>query len=99
MKRAGKPSSSERVTMPDLLFEIGTEELPDWYQEQAAASLERLLVRALTEAGVSHGPARHYSTARRLAVTVRDVGALSERRTEKRRGPPAAVAFDEAGQP
>lgn len=85
--------------MPDLLFEIGTEELPDWYQEQAAASLERLLLRALREAGVSHGPARHYSTARRIAVTVRDVGALSERRTEKRRGPPAAAAFDEAGQP
>ena len=85
--------------MPDLLFEIGTEELPDWYQEPAADALGRLLQTALTSAGVSHGAVTCYSTPRRLAVGIRDVAEVSTKRTEKRRGPPAAAGYDGDGQP
>lgn len=85
--------------MPDLLFETGTEELPSWYQADAAEALGRLLERAFAAAGISHGAVRVYSTPRRLAVTVASVAGMSERRTEKRRGPPVAAAFDAEGSP
>src|SRR5699024_9942784 len=81
------------------LFETGTEELPSWYQADAAEALGRLLERAFAAAGISHGAVRVYSTPRRLAVTVASVAGMSERRTEKRRGPPVAAAFDAEGSP
>ena len=83
--------------MPDLIFEIGTEELPSWYPRQATADLERMLTRALAQAGVSHGTIDTFSTPRRLALLVHDMADSAERRSEKRRGPPVAAAFDADG--
>lgn len=85
--------------MADLLFEIGTEELPSWYPPQATADLERLLSAALADAGISHGAISSYSTPRRLALLVRELPERSERREEQRRGPPVTAAFDADGQP
>src|SRR5690554_3924540 len=85
--------------MADLLFEIGTEELPSWYPPQATADLERLLKDAPSDAGISHGPVSVYSTPRRLAVLVRELPPTSERREEQRRGPPVSAAFDADGAP
>ena len=85
--------------MADLLFEIGTEELPAWYPERATADMEQLLKAALANAGISHGEITRYSSPRRLALLVRDLPEYSERRTSKRRGPPVAAAFDAAGEP
>ncbi len=85
--------------MPDLLFEIGTEELPSWYQPQALLSLETMLHSSLLSAGVAHGEVRAFATPRRLALLVSDLAELSERRSEERRGPPVAAAFDAEGKP
>lgn len=84
--------------MTDLLFEIGTEELPSWYPAQASADLESLLTQALESAGISHGHVTTFSTPRRLALLVRDLADSSERRSEKRRGPPVSAAFDADGR-
>lgn len=84
--------------MTDLLFEIGTEELPSWYPAQASADLESLLKQALAQAGISHGQIESFSTPRRLTLLVRGLADSSERRTEKRRGPPTAAAFDASGR-
>ena len=83
--------------MPDLIFEIGTEELPSWYPQQATADLTVMLERALATAGISHGDIAAFSTPRRLALLVHDVAEQAERRSEKRRGPPKAAAFDPEG--
>ncbi len=85
--------------MADLLFEIGTEELPSWYPPQATRNLRDMLEKALAQAGISHGELRVYSTPRRLAVFAPGLPERSERREEKRRGPPVAAAFDNEGQP
>lgn len=85
--------------MPDLLFEIGTEELPSWYPPQATADLASMLEQALAGAGISHGRIETFSTPRRLALLVSDVADAAERRTESRRGPPKAAAFDPGGNP
>src|SRR5690554_4776912 len=83
--------------MADLLFEIGTEELPSWYPRKATADLASMLSKALSAAGVSHGAVEKFSTPRRLALLVHDLADSAERRSEKRRGPPVAAAFDADG--
>ena len=85
--------------MPDLLFEIGTEELPSWYVTQGRDALVTGVTAALEEARLKHGSVRAFATPRRLAVLVEGLAEESERRSEKRRGPPAGAAFDSAGKP
>lgn len=83
--------------MPDLLFEIGSEELPSWYVSQGRRALEATAVKAFEEARLHFGTVESYGTPRRLAILVRDLAEESERRSEKRRGPPESAAFDSDG--
>src|SRR5690606_27796363 len=87
------------VAARDLLFEIGTEELPSWYVTQGSQSLAALLTERLVDAGLPPGDVTAYGTPRRLAVLARGVPEATSVKTEERRGPSAAVAFDEQGQP
>ncbi|HZJ08224.1 MAG TPA: glycine--tRNA ligase subunit beta [Trueperaceae bacterium] len=82
----------------DLLFEIGTEELPSWYVSQGAESLAALLRERLAAAGLPATSTVSFGTPRRLAVIAREVPAASAIKTEERRGPSAAVAFDAEGR-
>src|SRR5690554_5910937 len=86
-------------TTADLLFEIGTEELPSWYVKQGSEALAELLAERLRAADVPAAEVTAYGSPRRLAVIARGLPAASAIRTEELRGPPASVAFDEAGAP
>lgn len=83
----------------DLLFEIGTEELPSWYVKQGSEALGKLLTERLLAADLPAAEVAVYGTPRRLAVIARGLPAQSALREEELRGPPAAVAFDEGGAP
>lgn len=85
--------------MATLLFEIGTEELPDWYVRQGREALVGLAAERLDAARLPHDGIVGYATPRRLAIRVDDLADARERRRERRRGPSAAVAFDEDGAP
>lgn len=85
--------------MPDLLFEIGTEELPSWYVDQGREALTDGVVAALQDAGLPFSQVVSFATPRRLAVRVEGLPEATERQTVKRRGPSAQVAFDEDGTP
>ena len=61
--------------MPDLLFELFSEEIPARMQRQAAEDLKRLVTNALVERGLVYEGAAAYATPRRLALQV--VGRLS----------------------
>ena len=65
--------------MPELLFEIGTEELPSWYVGQAREAIGPLLAARLDAAGLEHGPLHAYATPRRVAVRVEAVADATER--------------------
>ena len=56
--------------MAELLFELGTEELPSWYVTQAKEAAAELLKAGLTEAGLEHASLTAYATPRRIAVRV-----------------------------
>ncbi len=83
----------------DLLFEIGTEELPAWYVGEGSRALGRMLEERLGAAGLAPAAVTVFGTPRRLAVLARGVPDRSAARAEERRGPSAAVAFDAAGEP
>jgi len=85
--------------MPDLLYEIGAEEIPAGYIGPALGQLERALQMALDEARLKYGATRVTGTPRRLVVSVADVDERQSDNDEEIIGPPATVAFDADGNP
>lgn len=83
----------------DVLFEIGTEEMPSAPLNNAARQLGPMVERALDEARLGHGALRVVSSPRRLAVIVDAVACETEAIHEVKRGPAAAIAFGEDGAP
>lgn len=83
----------------DLLFEIGTEELPSGEVETALAALEKHIAQECEKARLSHGKIERYATPRRLALIVRGIAARATDMEELALGPAARVAFDADGSP
>ncbi len=77
----------------DLLFEIGTEEVPARMLARALAELPAQATAALAAARLTHGDVRVVGAPRRLALLV---SALATRQPDLRErvvGPPAGAAF------
>jgi glycyl-tRNA synthetase beta chain len=73
--------------MPDLLFELLTEEIPARMQGQAAADLQRLAGAKLAAAGLACASIKSYVTPRRLALAVTGLPQAQPDQREERRGP------------
>ncbi len=85
--------------MPDLLIEIGTEEIPSSYIPAAVESIGDALRKGLSGARLKTGVLTLLHTHRRMVIHLTDVSATGESVTEDRRGPPARAAFDADGNP
>ncbi|MFA7348509.1 MAG: glycine--tRNA ligase subunit beta, partial [Desulfurivibrionaceae bacterium] len=83
----------------ELLFEIGTEEIPAGYIVPALAQLEKILGDRLNGLALPYSSLRTAATPRRLAVSVRDLAERQPDREEEILGPPKKAAFDQNGQP
>jgi len=83
----------------ELLFEIGTEEIPAGYINPALENLTRLLTGRLAELGLIHGPVKTAATPRRLTVCIGELQESQADRREEILGPPKAAAFDAQGKP
>lgn len=83
----------------DLLFEIGTEEIPARFMPGALAQLTENAGKALAEARISYSELKVYGTPRRLALVVTGVEETQADQTTRKKGPSATVAFDAAGNP
>ncbi len=73
--------------MPQLLFEILTEEIPARMQAKAAADLERLVMDALSEAGLLPEAIKTFAGPRRLVAVVDGLPVKSPDVREERKGP------------
>lgn len=96
---ADHPLAGRLAEAHDLLFEIGTEEIPAKFLARALDELPRLAAARLDEARLAHAGIRALGTPRRIALEVR---GLAERQPDLRErvvGPPATAAFDKAGAP
>ena len=83
----------------ELLFEIGTEEIPSGYLPPALEELKAAARRLFGEQRLACDTIRTLGTPRRLVLFV---DGLAERQADVRReviGPPKAVAFDSEGRP
>lgn len=82
-----------------LVFEIGTEEIPAMPLYAATRDLAAAAETALDEAHLAHGEIVTYSTPRRMILVVEDLADASEALSMRAKGPAAAIAFDDAGNP
>jgi len=85
--------------MPDLLYEIGTEEIPASYIGPALDQLRMALATALEEARLTHGEIRTAATPRRLVIAASDVSERQPDAVEDISGPPVTAAYDADGNP
>ena len=83
----------------NLIFEIGTEEIPSAALYKATEQLKTLATRALDEAGLAHGEVKTCSTPRRMILSVADLAEATEAVETKAKGPAAKIAFDADGNP
>lgn len=85
--------------MPELFFEIGTEEIPAGYIEPALKFLSGELADYLEKNRIHAGQPVWLGTPRRLAVQVPDVADRQEDVVETHLGPSVNIAYDNDGNP
>lgn len=83
--------------MSELLFEIGTEELPAGFQKPALAQLKQNFIDRAKELNLSHGPVDTMGTPRRLALLVEDLADRQPDSREELMGPSKQAGFDSDG--
>lgn len=83
----------------DLLFELGTEELPSGSVFPLAEALANHMIARLAKAGVHHGEVRFFATPRRLAVWIQSVAERQDEQHISRKGPALSAGQDANGQP
>jgi len=92
-KTAVEPKGSE------LLFEIGTEELPAQFVAPALAELKHQAVHLFELSRLCHGRVSTFGTPRRLALVVEGLAEAQEPAATEVMGPSKAVAIDPQGKP
>jgi len=83
----------------DVLFELGTEELPSGAVWPLVDALANHLSACFLRDKIEHGEIRRFATPRRLAVLIRDVAASQAPQAISRRGPAYAAGMSADGQP
>ncbi|MGZ3410009.1 MAG: glycine--tRNA ligase subunit beta [Xanthobacteraceae bacterium] len=73
--------------MPDLLFELFSEEIPARMQARAAEDLKKLVTDKLVDAGLVYEGAKAFVTPRRLALTVQGIPTRQADLKEEKKGP------------
>ncbi|GAN32677.1 MAG: glycine--tRNA ligase subunit beta [Candidatus Brocadia sp. AMX2] len=85
--------------MTDLLFEIGTEEIPASYITPALNQMEALFTEYAKKHRLEMQSLYCTGTPRRLTMFVKGLPQKQESVTEEIQGPAASIAFDKAGNP
>lgn len=77
----------------DFLFEIGVEELPSRYVDEAESSLKKLAENELKLERIGFTEIKSFSTPRRIAIIVKDIVEKQEDLDKKSVGPSLEVAY------
>ncbi len=84
--------------MAQLLFEIGTEEIPAGYINPALSSMEQTARKKLKEYGLDFGLVQSVGTPRRLTIAVDDLQRSQADQRKEHIGPARQAAFDADGK-
>jgi glycyl-tRNA synthetase beta chain len=85
--------------MPELLLELGCEELPASFVRKAFLDLETAITSRLTEAGIEFEVSQSMGTPRRLIIQVTGLPDRQPDSSKRVRGPALAAAFDPSDAP
>ncbi len=83
----------------DLLFELGSEELPPKSLLKLSNALLSGIESGLKDANLAYASAHAYATPRRLAVIIKGLDSSQPDKTLEKRGPAVKAAFAEDGTP
>lgn len=92
------PTTFNQKEKSDFLLEIGSEQLPATFVPIGCQNLKQALEKCLKEQDLSYESLAFYGTPRRLAIIVKDLAHGTEEVTQKRKGPPTSLAYDDKGQ-
>jgi tetrameric-type glycyl-tRNA synthetase beta subunit len=92
-------SSPDAAGRSPLLLEIGSEEIPARFVSASRHELAASATALFAELQLVHGEVATFATPRRLALRVADLATRQPDRELELKGPPAAIAFDAAGEP
>lgn len=85
--------------MSELLFEIGTEEIPAGYIEPALTFFAEAAAKHFTELNLEYGTIRTVGTPRRLTLAVEGLQEQQADRVVEHTGPSKQAGFDAEGNP
>ena len=85
--------------MSDLLFEIGSEEIPASFILPATAQMEQMFTDKMGALGLSFDSISQYGTPRRLAIVVKGIAEGQQDVEEVLLGPSKQASFDQDGKP
>ncbi len=83
----------------DLLFELGSEELPPKSLLKLSDSLKQGIESGLKKADLNYDSAQAYATPRRLAVIIKGLQSVQADKQVEKRGPAIKAAFDADNNP
>jgi len=83
----------------DLVFEIGTEEIPAKFMNRTLAQLKEIAEKALLENRIGFKSLETYGTPRRLVLYVRDMAEKQEDLETEVKGPSKKAAYDSDNNP
>ncbi|MES9869189.1 MAG: glycine--tRNA ligase subunit beta [Sedimenticola sp.] len=83
----------------DLLFELGTEELPPVALKRLSDAFTREFIAGLESADLPFGEVKSYAAPRRLGLLISDCATGQPDKDVERRGPAVKAAFDADGNP
>ena len=83
----------------ELLFEIGTEEIPAGFVPAALGAMARLGKELLDAYRIDAGQIKTLGTPRRLVLVVTDVAEAQRPETIEKVGPPVSVCLNADGTP
>ena len=81
----------------ELLFELGTEELPPKSLLTLSRAFEQNLIYRLEKTGLGHGDVNSFATPRRLAVQIENLVMCQPDTVVEKRGPALKAAFGNDG--
>jgi len=80
--------------MSDVILEVGTEEIPATYIENALRDLRQLAQNDLEEARIKYKEIKVYGTPRRLVLFISCISEKQEDIFQKVKGPAYSIAYD-----
>ena len=83
----------------DLIFEIGTEEIPARYMPNTLVQVKNLAAAKLKEKRIGFEEVKSYGTPRRITLYVGGIAERQEDLEELVKGPSKKAAYDENGNP